>query len=243
MALHLLPKSMLQAVELLPEASTSVTLFTRHSLRELVSGQGLSGYDLQLTEQGRELAYAWGQYLGENTDRTIQSCISSPIQRCIDTATLLLQGAESVYPTHDDHKVEIVEQCLLVEPGSFVLDIKKAAPYFRQQGALGFINSFVQNALPGMKHPITGVLDVLELLYQTHPTQSHALSLAVSHDTILAAIISVISLKHPIETTDWPHMMEGLFMWFEGDGFANSRLKWIWRGQYQELEIKQFLNH
>ncbi len=51
MALHLLPKSMFEAIDLLPEASTPVTLFTRHSLRELVNGKGLAGYDLQLTEQ------------------------------------------------------------------------------------------------------------------------------------------------------------------------------------------------
>jgi hypothetical protein len=36
MALDLLPKSMFEAIDLLPDASTPVTLFTRHSLRELV---------------------------------------------------------------------------------------------------------------------------------------------------------------------------------------------------------------
>jgi hypothetical protein len=129
---------------------------------------------------------------------------------------------------------------LLVEPGSFVLDIQQAAPYFRKQGALGFINSFVNNALPGMKHPITGVFDVIELLYHTHPSQQKGLSLAVSHDTILAAIVAVISGKNQIDKADWPDMMEGLFVWFEGEDFANSRLKWIWRGQKQELLIKDF---
>lgn len=81
----------------------------------------------------------------------------------------MIEGADGVSPEPNTHTIEIVEQGLLVEPGSFVLDIQQAAPYFRKQGALGFINSFVNNALPGMKHPITGVLDVLELIYQTHP--------------------------------------------------------------------------
>jgi len=58
-----------KALELLPEASVPVTLFTRHSLREIVAGQGLAGYDLQLTEQGRDLAHEWGAYLIKNTDR------------------------------------------------------------------------------------------------------------------------------------------------------------------------------
>ncbi|MBP6352206.1 MAG: phosphoglycerate mutase family protein [Acinetobacter sp.] len=240
MALDLLPKSMFAAVDLLPDAATPVTLFTRHSVREQVKGQGFAGYDLPLTEQGRALAYAWGQYLAQNTDRAIQHCISSPIQRCVDTAALMIEGADDVHKAVNTHKIEIVEQRLLVEPGSFVLDIQQAAPYFRQQGALGFINSFVNNALPGMKHPISGVFDVLELLYHTHPTQHAGLSLAVSHDTILAAIVAVISGNKQIECSDWPEMMEGLFVWFEGKDFNQSKLKWIWRGQKHELLMQDF---
>ena len=96
MALELLPASMLKAIDLLPDAQTPVTLFTRHSIREIVVGQGLAGYNLQLTEQGRDLAEAWGGYLVGNTDRGIQHCISSPIQRCVDTAALMIQGADGI---------------------------------------------------------------------------------------------------------------------------------------------------
>lgn len=240
MSLKFLPKSMLQAVDMLPEASVPVTLFTRHSIREIVEGQGLAGYDLQLTETGRDLAQEWGSYLIENTDRIIRHCISSPIQRCVDTAALMIQGADQISNYVNTHHIEIIEQGLLVEPGSFVLDIHQAGPFFQKQGALGFINSFVNNALPGMKHPIRGVIDVLELIYNTHPKQKNGLSLAVSHDTILAAIIAVISGQTQINQADWPKMMEGLFVWFEGDEFMDSKLKWIWRGQCHELLIRDF---
>lgn len=242
MSLELLPPSMLHAIDLLPDPQTPVTLFTRHSVREIQAGQGLAGYDLQLTEPGRVLAQAWGAYLIENTGRSIQHCMSSPIQRCVDTAALMIQGADTVKPNlHNTHRIEIVEQSLLVEPGSFVLDIHQAAPYFKEQGALGFINSFVNNALPGMKHPIHGVADVLELIYNTHPQTAQGLSLAVSHDTIIAAILAVISGHRQIAQEDWPEMMEGLFVWFEGEEFSNSELKWIWRGQVQQLHIPEFL--
>ena len=240
MALELLPASMLKAIDLLPDAQTPVTLFTRHSIREIVVGQGLAGYNLQLTDQGRDLAEAWGGYLVGNTDRVIQHCISSPIQRCVDTAALMIRGADGITIEPNTHHIEIIEQGLLVEPGSFVLDIKQAGPYFQKQGALGFINSFVNNALPGMKHPIHGVVDVLELIYNTHPTNQYGLSLAVSHDTILAAIIAVISGRNEVTQADWPDMMEGLFVWFEGDEFLESKLKWIWRGQIHTLDISQF---
>ena len=71
MALDLLPKSMLKAIDLLPEAKVPVTLFTRHSIREMVSGQGLAGYDLQLTSQGRELAEAWGCFKRHQVKTTV----------------------------------------------------------------------------------------------------------------------------------------------------------------------------
>lgn len=238
---------MLQAVDLLPEQDTSVMLFTRHSIREMVSGQGLAGYDLQLTSEGRELAFVWGEYLSQNTGRLIENCISSPIQRCVETAELMLAG---VYPVQNENspQIEIMPQPLLVEPGSFVVDIQTAAPYFRRQGAVSFINSFVQNALPGMKPPINGVLDVLELLYYSHLVQKgqhpheRTLSLAVSHDTILAAFIAVISGHFQVEQKDWPEMMEGLFLWFDDAAcFEESRAHWIWRGQHHQLCVRTLL--
>ncbi|MFT4021970.1 MAG: histidine phosphatase family protein [Acinetobacter sp.] len=241
MSLKLLPKSMLQAIDLLPDPEIPVTLFTRHSVRELVAGQGLAGYDLQLTSQGRELAQSWGEYLIKNTDRVIEHCMSSPIQRCIDTAALMIEGADQIVQQKNTHHIEIVEQGLLVEPGSFVLDMQKAAPYFKQQGALGFINSFVNNALPGMKHPITGVVDVLELIFNAHPKQAKGLSLAVSHDTIIAAMLAVMRSQNQLDKSDWPEMMEGVFVWFEGDVFSDSVLKWIWRGKLHHLSIKNFM--
>ncbi len=240
MALKLLPASMLKAIDLLPDPDIPVTLFTRHSIRENVAGQGLAGYDLQLTEQGRDLAQEWGTYLVGQTDRVIQQCISSPIQRCVDTAALMIEGADRIASQQHTHHIEIVEQGLLVEPGSFVLDIKQAGPYFAKQGALGFINSFVNNALPGMKHPINGVVDVLELIYNSYPKTHAGLSLAVSHDTILAAMIAVMSGHQTVSREDWPQMMEGLFVWFEGDEFLVSELKWIWRGEVHSLNIANF---
>ena len=123
MALDLLPPSMFKAIDLLPDAKTPVTLFTRHSIREVVKGQGLAGYDLQLTNEGRDLAEAWGSYLIDHTDRVIQHCISSPIQRCVDTAALMIRGADAQTIEPNTHHIEIIEQGLLVEPGSFVLDI------------------------------------------------------------------------------------------------------------------------
>lgn len=239
MALNLLPPSMFKAIDLLPNTCVPVTLLTRHSIREIVAGQGLAGYDLQLTNQGKDLAQEWGSYLTLNTDRHIQQCISSPIKRCVDTADLMIQGAGDSVEIQKLSDIQIIEQGLLVEPGSFVMDIDQAGPYFRQQGALGFINSFVNHNLPGMKHPTRGVMDILKLLY-LHQPATDGLSLAVSHDTILSAILTVIAGKTHVTQEDWPEMMEGVFLWFEGNDFYASTLHWIWRGQHHQLDLNQF---
>lgn len=239
-----LPPYMLAAASALPEHDAPVVLFTRHSIRERTNGLGLAGYALPLTKQGRELAYAWGEQLTEQSGRALSHCFSSPIQRCLDTAELMIQGADNTFP-NNTHQIEVLSQPLLVEPGGFVTDIQQAAPFFKRKGAIGFINSFVQNDLPGVKHPVQGILDILQLLYQlqAQPSAVGQLNLAVSHDTILAAFIAVISGHFKVEKTDWPKMMEGVFVWFEqAEQFEQSQLHWLWRGQKQHLKIRQLLD-
>lgn len=237
MSLTLLPPTMLQAIELLPEKNIPVTLFTRHSIRDVTTKKGLAGYDLQLTLDGCQLAKAWGNFLSKMTQRHIVSCISSPIQRCLDTASLMIEGAKesagSIVP------VEVISQGLLVEPGSLVIDIEKASPFFQEKGALGFINGFISNELPGMKHASIGVCDILQLLYSRHPLYEAELALAVTHDTILAAILALITKKSYLKECDWPNMMEGVFIWFEGDSFDTCILHWIWRGERGFISVEE----
>ncbi|MEC7119632.1 MAG: histidine phosphatase family protein [Pseudomonadota bacterium] len=231
-----LPPQMLSSLAVLPSAEQPLMLLTRHSIREQVAGQGFASYALPLTDEGRQLAQAWGQHLLDSTGREIVSCLSSPIQRCVDTASLMLQGqTRQMFPI-----TPIDQHVLLVEPGSFVHDVAQAGPLFREYGPLGFINAFLRDDLPGMKDPQQGVLDILALLHQYQPTGSHRLSLAVSHDTILAALLAVMVGQRAITWADWPAMMEGVFMWFEGDDFESSRLYWIWRGQLYQQPIAAF---
>jgi broad specificity phosphatase PhoE len=238
LAFSALPSSMLQALPLLPDLHQPLILLTRHSVRERTSGQGFASYDLPLTPAGRQLAEDWGHHLAEQTGRWIAACLSSPIQRCIDTATLMLDGQSR----HDSALTAppVHTTALLVEPGSFVVDVVQAGPLFRQHGPLNFINHFLDNALPGMKQPHQGVFDILALL---HAHQSHAhstLLLAVSHDTILAALLAVMAGHARITWDDWPDMMEGVFLWFEGETFDQSHLHWVWRGQQFRHPIQGF---
>lgn len=137
---------------------------------------------------------------------------------------------------HTPLSLAIDQHGLLVEPGSFVLDIAQAGPHFMKKGALTFINQFLNHQLPGMKMPIEGAQDILRLLFNHLPQQSNQLLLAVSHDTILAALFSVMAGQSRIERKDWPDMMEGAFLWFDGEQFEHSVVNWIWRGQYYRFK-------
>ena len=236
-ALDALPDSMRLNLKQLPKHDVAMSLFTRHSIRHnAVDGQ-VAGYDLALTTLGKQLAQDWGQYLVEQTQKSFATPISSPIQRCLDTASLMQLGAQQ-YQTDTQDTLPIEAKPLLVEPGSFVVDLPQAVPYFRQLGAIGFIDHFVQGKLPGMKIPNQGVYDILHMLYAHQPERTDQLGLAVSHDTILAAVLAVIRQQYRVSTTDWPEMMEGLFVWFEGDDFNHSTMYWLWRGELGQLDIQ-----
>lgn len=235
-----LPASMFQAVDLLPKDGQPRILLTRHSVRELADSQGFAGYQLPLTPIGRNLAFEWGQWLSQNSDLKISACLSSPIPRCVDTASEMLKGAQlsntASKSTGTDFNLNIDQHNLLVEPGSFVLDIAQAGPQFKQYGALKFINLFLNHQLSGMKMPVEGAQDILRLLFDCAPQQKNGLLLAVSHDTILSALFSVMAGQVKVERKDWPQMMEGAFLWFDGDSFEDSIVNWIWRGQHYRFK-------
>lgn len=233
MSLAQLPPQMQASLALLPPAETSVVLLTRHSIREIVTGQGLAGYDLQLTAEGVALARAWGAALVEQSQREIRSCTTSRIQRCIDTSTLMLEGAGQAVI----HDLVLKQSELLVEPGSFVLQIEKASPVFKAFGAIGFVNQFLANQVSGMKSVRQGVLDILKSAYQIQYAQHGGLHLMVSHDTIIAVIYALLAERTALMSEDWPQMMEGLFFWFEGETFLESNLVWVWRGQRNSVCI------
>ena len=217
-----LPESMMASVKLLPK-NERLILFTRHSLRERSDGNGFASYQLPLTPKGRVLARAWGRWLADNLPYCMDvDSISSPIQRCIDTARLMQEGAGI--------SRDISHQSLLVEPGSLVTDPQKASHVFKEIGALNFINRFLAGELEGTKSSHQGGLDILSLFYQHQPEHGH-LCLAVSHDTLLSAFLAVMMQVDEIGWNDWPKMMEGVFLWFDDAPLNEAYAHFIWRGQ------------
>lgn len=229
-----LPPSMMHSVKRLPNNDERLILFTRHSLRERSNGQGFASYDLPLTPQGRVLAKSWGRWLAKYLPYSLDThSIASPIWRCVDTAKLMQEGAGVRQP--------ISHESLLVEPGSLVTDAQQANAVFKEVGALNFINAFLQDALTSTKPAKKGALDLLSLLYQSQPQPGH-LSLAVSHDTLLAAFLGVMSQNEQITWEDWPKMMEGMFLWFDDKPFEQSTANFIWRGERFEVPTQSLIS-
>lgn len=223
-----LPPSMIDSVKHLP-TDKRLILFTRHSLRVSSDGQGFASYALPLTPQGRVLARAWGSWLATNLDYCLDvDSISSPIQRCIDTALLMQEGAGVARA--------VAEQALLVEPGSLVTEPETVSTVFREIGALNFINRFLARQLAGTKTPQQGAWDILRLFYDHQPEPGHLL-LAVSHDTLLAALLALMQGVGEIDWNDWPKMMEGVFLWFDDAPFEQAHVHFIWRGQVHARKL------
>ena len=227
-----LPPSMLESIQLLPK-NARLVLFTRHSLREPSDKNGFASFNLPLTVEGRHLAKAWGQWLCKHLDYDLQvHSLSSPIARCVDTALLMQLGA-GVPP-------QIIQQPLLVEPGSLVTDITQVNDLFRRVGALAFINLFLKGNLAGTKSPEQGILDLLQLFYQYQPKQGQIM-VAVSHDTLLSAFLAVLMGVPQISWTDWADMMEGTFLWFDAPCFEQSCVNFIWRGKQYQRAVAEIL--
>lgn len=224
-----LPESMIKSVKQLPNTQERLILFTRHSLRERSNGNGFSSADLPLTPKGKVLAKAWGRWLSNHLPYSMDTdSIASPIGRCVMTAELMQEGAGISRP--------VVHEGLLVEPGSLVVDAEQANNTFKKIGALNFINAFLNNELTSTKRAHHGGLDILQLLYNVQPAHGH-LTLAVSHDTLLAAFLGVVLQLNSITWDDWPKMMEGVFLWFDDKPFVDATVSLVWRGKQYHKKV------
>lgn len=206
---------LLSSIGVLPD-DKPVAFLTRHSIREEPQN-GFASYDIPLTEEGVELAEA----LGRQLTRPFHKVFSSPSPRCVDTATAILKGAS--------HNLDVQETKLLVEPGSYVVEIEKVAGLFFKLGPLKFAQKHLRGEVRGVLQPKEGTQQLLTHLKGAMGPDG-SISLHVTHDTILTAFVYSL-LDHSYLTEEhWPWMMEGVFVWFDGDA-----VNWIWRGKKYRL--------
>lgn len=200
-----------------------VALLTRHSIREWAK-DGIANYTLPLTPEGVQLAREWGASLG----RPVSAFYSSPVGRCVDTATAMMAGAGIELP------VQTVST--LVEPGCFVEKMRLAGPTFLSLGPLAFVRQHFYEAVPGLVSPRAGTAKLLQHMHQAQG-EPGALSVHVTHDTILALCVYHLLQQHDIEDVHWPWMMEGAFVWFD-----EECAHLLWRGQQYHFDHRDYLS-
>lgn len=209
-SLHKLPKEV------------PVTLFTRHSLRELATDTIVS-YKLPLTKEGVELAKKWGREL----PLPIVGVYSSPIHRCIDTGKAMLEGA--------GRELDINITPLLTEPGCYVQNISKVGKQFLALGPVKFIDQHFSEPWEGLLPLEEGSRVLLKHLFDSQGG-ANTLTVHVTHDTILAPFIYHLMGFDHVDQAAWPWMLEGAFLWFD-----DKKVHWIWRGELHSKYLAPYL--
>ena len=176
----------------------------------------MPGFDVPLTAEGVTLAERWGQQI-DATTWSIGRVYSSQSPRCIDTGSAMLRGAGV------EAEIQIVD--LLREPGCYVEQMRLAGPVFQQRGPLEFVNAILKEEVPGIYPLRQATLKMLDWLESVQPPQGQ-ITVCVSHDTILGTFVHDLMDTEKLADSDWPRMMEGVFLWCDQEGWC-----WIWRGK------------
>lgn len=201
------------AMALLP-ADRPLLLLTRHSVRE-PAPNGIATYDLPLTLEGVALAEHWGR----QWQRPLHGLYSSPVGRCVDTATALARGAGLP-------DLAVTTTDMLMEPGCYVHSIGHVGPLFLQLGPLAFANRHLREPLQGILSPAAGAERLLRHLHESQG-RAGSVTVHVTHDTILAAFVYHLMGREHLQEEDWPWMLEGVWLWFEDV----DTVCWVWRGE------------
>ena len=173
-------------------------LLTRHSIRVLQDAQGNSGYDLPLTDEGRALARRYGEWL--RSEISFGSAISSTVDRCAETLSLMTDWQAN---RHD----------WLKEPGAFVDANPEVTARFFEAGHHVFARELLGDQLP-TKHSVSEAAKrLLSRLFDE--AQAGQPLLAVSHDSVLAVLFSLLSGEDLTSEQSWPQMMEGGVLLFD----------------------------
>lgn len=215
----------LASPQLLPQ-DRPLLLLTRHSVREQAPN-GIAGYDLPLTPEGVRLAEAWGSQL----PRPLHALHSSPVGRCVDTATAIARGAGR-------EELPVRTSFNLVEPGCYVHAVGQVGPLFLALGPLAFANRHFSEELAGILTPAQGAAKLLCHL-QAEQGPPGTLTVHVTHDTILAAFIYHLLGRERLHEDDWPWMMEGAWLWFD----EADTVHWVWRGEPGRRKLAPLREH
>lgn len=194
-----IPPTLLRNIKQLPE-EYPVALLLRHSIREEF-GVGDIGNDIPITEDGKNIAFELGRFLGGR----LRSLHSSPLLRCIQTAQAMREGG--------GYHLDISEHRFLGDPGVFVLDGALAWSNWEAIGNEGVMRHLASEsyALPGMADPERAAQELLRYMLLVM-NGSPGVHVFVTHDTILGPVVARF-LRQTHEVSKGPLFLEGALFW------------------------------
>lgn len=180
-----------------------LVLFVRHGERESVPSHEFPRHDAPLTANGWREAESLGVMLSDR----LGTVRSSPVPRCVATASAVIAGAKRrCAPEHDR---------LLGDPGAFVVDGDLA---MSELVARGFHSAARQlgngEAVPGFANPDLATSQLLGLAHSLLRADPFGVHLLVTHDLILATMAARIR-GTALEEQEWPGFLHGLAMWLD----------------------------
>ncbi|WP_156030242.1 histidine phosphatase family protein [Thiomonas sp. FB-Cd] len=197
-------KRTLRLIQSVPEGSP-VALLIRHSARDDIPDRD-TGIELPLNDLGIRLC----QELGRELAGRVRFVRSSPVLRCVQTAKLLGQAA--------DTDGEVILDKRLGAPGAYVLDEQVAWGNWLAHGNEGVIQHLLSGsrALPGMADPAEAANGLIEHLLECAGVEP-GLHLFISHDSIVTPTVAR-AFGQDMPKSQWPEYLDASAFWRQQNG-------------------------
>jgi broad specificity phosphatase PhoE len=181
-------------------------LLLRHGHRHEIPA-GSFGDEVALTDEGRKASESLGRKLGKVQWGEVQS---SPLVRCLETATHFLKGAGQNIP--------VQQSTLLGNPGPFVSNPDMAGPIFLNNTLREIMNKIA------LGEPIPGIRSLQEggVLFEKHlKTIKKFPCLMFSHDMIIALLNAYFNNSNQL-LERLPDYLDGFCLQFNDAGILFS---------------------
>ena len=178
-------------------------LLIRHAARY---GGDVALHSDGLTPVGREQARKLGKRIGEHKHIRL---FASPVQRCVDTASLIAEGAGS------DAEVSITT--MLGRPGTYVIDEEEVDRHLAIMGLSRFAVEWVNGRIPvkAMAPIPQGSQALMEWVRGNLREGSDCLDIYVGHDLFLTPVL-INYLSYDIASAGLLGFLDGFTVTMEG---------------------------
>jgi len=177
-----------------------LAILIRHSERDKIP-RGEFGTHYMLTGNGVRMAEEFGAKL---SDFGIVRIFTSPIVRCVQTASLLKKGIGK--------SLEIIRDNHLGDPGFHISDAEKAGKNYLAYGAKGVFEKYVAgeklDGLNSIDYLKTTAMDWLKL-----KTTERGITIFVTHDALIANFAYANGIK-TYSRENWVEFLDGIVLKF-----------------------------